>query len=142
MSVHINIRKSHWIVHRAAASTILSIVYDISTVSSADDPTVTNINRFDDIMIDYSTPGRYLVEFFPWMLHIPSALAKWKREAREAYHYFTELFDSMVRDVQHRIVCSYFASSSPLLIHERFRTKGMNARVSLETCFENAIVTT
>ena len=129
-------------MYTAFASSILSIVYDISTVSSADDPTVTNINRFDDIMIDYSTPGRYLVEFFPWMLYIPSFLAKWKREAKEANRYFTQLFEGMVHDVQKRIVRSCSVSSSSLLIHPSCRTKGTKDRVSLGTCFENAIVTT
>ena len=137
----LTIRNRCWTVHRAAASNILSIIYDIPTVSSPDDPTVTDINRFADIATDYGYPGKYMVEFFPWMLYIPSSLAKWKREAREAYHYFTELFEGMFHDVQLRIVCSCFASPSRLLIHGRCRSKGMNARVSLETCFESEIVT-
>jgi len=90
-------------LRRAAASTILSIVYDIQTVSSPDDPTVTNINWFGEMLVDYTSPGKYLVEFFPWMLYIPSSLAKWKREARETYHYLTELFERMVHDVEHQI---------------------------------------
>ena len=76
------------------------------------------------------------------MLYIPSLLAKWKRGAREGYHFFSVLFEGMVRDVQHRIVLSYFVSSSRLLIHGPGRTKGMIARVSFEPCFEDAIVTT
>jgi len=47
-----------------------------------------------------------MVEFFPWMLYIPSSLAKWKREATEAHHYYSKLFAGMIHDVQHRIVCS------------------------------------
>ena len=129
-------------VHRTATSTILSIVCDIPTVSSAEDPTVTQINRFSEIVLEYASPGNYLVEYFPWMLYVPSPLAKWKREAREAYHYYTEIFEGMVQDVQHRIVRSHLASSSLLLTHQPFRTKAMNARVSLETCFENATVIT
>ena len=129
-------------IPRAAASTILSIVYDIPTVSSADDPTVTHINKFTEIAADYASPGNYLVEFFPWMLYIPSSLAKWKREAREGHHQFSEFFCSMVHDVQHRIVRYCSASSCRLLIYAPCRTKGMNARVLLETYSENAIVTT
>ena len=104
---------------------------------------MTNINRFVEIGLEYVSPGKYLVEFFPWMLHIPSSLAKWKREAKEANRYFKELFEGMVNDVQLQIVRSHLASSSGLLvIHAHYRTKGMNARVSLDTCFANAIVTT
>ena len=129
-------------IPRAAASTILSIVYDIPSVSLADNPTVTNINKFTDIVVEYANPGNYLVEFFPWMLYIPSSVAKWKREAREGYHYFTEIFGGMVHDVQHRIVRSCFALSCHLSIYAPCRAKGMNARVLLETYSENAIVTT
>jgi len=46
------------------------------------------------------------------MLYIPSSLAKWKREAKEAHHYYSELFEGMLRDAQDRIVCSLFASPS------------------------------
>ena len=120
-------------VYRAAASTILSIVYDIPTVSSADDPTVTTVNKFNEILVEYANPRNYLVEFFPWMLYIPSSMAKWKREAKEARRYFTDHFEGMVHDVQHRIVCSCFASYCWLLNHTPCRTKGMNTRVSLET---------
>ena len=128
--------------HRAAASTILSVVYDIPTVSSADDPTVTRINQFNEIALEYANQGNYLVEFFPWMLYIPSSLAKWKREAREGYHHFTELFEGMVHDVQHRIVRAYLTWSGCLVIYACHRTKGMNDRVLQETCFEDAIATT
>ena len=97
-------------MYSAADSTILSIIYDIPTVSSADDPTVINLNEFAELVPEYANPGNYLVEFFPWMLYIPSSLAKWKREAREGYHRFTELFEGMVHDVQHRIARCCFAS--------------------------------
>ena len=96
---------------------MLSIVYNISTVSSADDPTVTTLNRFNELFVEYTSPGKYLIEFFPWMLYIPASFAKWKREAREARHYFTKLFEGMVQDVQHRIVRFYLASSPQLLTH-------------------------
>jgi hypothetical protein len=116
-----------WNIHSVGASTILSITYDTPTVSSANDPTVTNINSFMDLAVKYASPGNFLVEFFPWMVYIPSSLAKWKRQAKEGYHYYTEIFEGMVHDVQHRIVRSYFASSSRLLIHTPCRTKGMSA---------------
>ena len=95
---------------RAAASSILSIVYDIPTVSSPDDPTVKNINRFMDMFVEYANPGNYLVEFFPWMLYIPESLARWKREANAGYIFFSELFIGMFHGVEIRIVSHFFSS--------------------------------
>ena len=92
--------------HRATTSSILSILYDLPTVSSADDSTVTTINKFVEQMVDYANPGNYLVEFFPWMLYIPSSLAKWKREAKERFRYYSEFFLKMFCDVENRIASS------------------------------------
>ena len=92
---------------RAAASTVLSIVYDLPSVSSIDDPAVAKIHEFTDVGKDYGNPGNYLVEFFPWMKHIPSSLAKWKRVAEERSKEYSELFVGMFREVEDRIVpCS------------------------------------
>ena len=92
---------------RAAASTVLSVVYDLPPVLLVDDPTVAKINNFVDIGIDFAHPGNYLVEFFPWMKHIPSPLAKWKRVAEVQSREYSEMFVGMFREVEDRIVpCS------------------------------------
>ena len=119
--------------HRATTSSILSILYDLPTVYSADDSTVTIVNRFAEQLVDYANPGNYLVEFFPWMLHIPSSLAKWKREAKEGFKYYSEFFLKMFHDVENRIASSIcFLFGTLLLKYSSGRTKGMNAIVSLE----------
>jgi len=87
---------------------MLSILYDLPTISSAHEPTVTNIHKFTEVFIDYATPGRYFVELFPWMKYIPSSVAKWKREAEEGYKYYSKLFEDMFREVEHRIVMFFF----------------------------------
>ena len=108
---------------RAAASSILSIVYDIPTVSSPDDPTVTNINMFMDVVVEYASPGNYLVEFFPWMLYIPASLAKWKRKAKAGNIFFSKLFMGMFHDVETRIVslCFLFAPFLSSMDYSEFR---------------------
>ena len=112
---------------------MLSVVYDIPTVLSPADPTVTNINRFMDKGVEYAIPGNYLVELIPWMLYIPSSLAKWKREAKEGYHFFSELFTSMFHDVETRIVRPLFCSSStPSSTQRPLRAKEMNVRALLD----------
>ena len=116
---------------RAAASTVLSVVYDLPTASSVDDPIVAKINNFVHTGIDFSHPGNYLVEFFPWMKHIPSSLAKWKRVAEEQSKEYSEMFVGMFRDVEDRIVpCSIRFVIPPS--HEAFRDKETSDRALLE----------
>ena len=57
--------------HRAGASTIMSIVYDYPTLESPNDPNVRNIEDFMLRITSAMTPGRYLVDIFPWMMYIP-----------------------------------------------------------------------
>ena len=96
------------------ASTLLSVVYDLPTVSSPDDPTVTEVNAFIERLSHYTFPGNYLVEFFTWMKYIPSSVAKWKKEAEEGYAEYSRMFIGMFRDVENRIVISFIRSySSP-----------------------------
>ena len=57
--------------HRAGASTIMSIVYDYPTLQSESDPAVKNIEDFMLRIGNAMTPGRYLVDIFPWMVYIP-----------------------------------------------------------------------
>ena len=86
------------------ASTGLSVVYDLPTVSSPDDPTVAKVNVFMERISHYAVPGNYLVEFFTWMKYIPSSIAKWKKEAEEGYEEYSKMFTSLFRDVEDRIV--------------------------------------
>jgi hypothetical protein len=57
--------------HRAGASTIMSIVYDYPTLKEINDPAVKNIEDFMLRISAAMTPGRYLVDLFPWMMYIP-----------------------------------------------------------------------
>jgi hypothetical protein len=60
---------------RAAASMILSVVYGHPVVTSEQDHTVEAINDLATRLTRASYPGAHLVEFFPWMRHIPSRCA-------------------------------------------------------------------
>ena len=57
-------------IQRTTASTIMSIVYDYPTLASGKDKTVQDIDRD----IHFAARGGVrtsLVEFFPWMIHVP-----------------------------------------------------------------------
>ena len=83
---------------------MLSVAYDHPTIVSTDDPTVRAINGFAKIGIEYALPGNYLVEFFTWMLYIPSSIATWKRVAEARQKKYSAMFEAMFRDVEDRIV--------------------------------------
>ena len=91
---------------------MLSVIYDLPTVSSPNDPTVTKVNAFMERLSHYIIPGKYLVEFFTWMKYIPSSIAKWKKGAEEEYAEYSRMFIGMFRDVENRIVMSFIRSSS------------------------------
>jgi hypothetical protein len=57
--------------HRTGASTIMSIVYDYPTLESINDPAVKYIEEFMLRISNAMTPGRFLVDIFPWMMYIP-----------------------------------------------------------------------
>jgi hypothetical protein len=59
-------------LRRAAASMVLSVVYDKPTIKSEEDQHVQLINDFVQRLTRAAYPGAHLVEFFPWMLYIPS----------------------------------------------------------------------
>jgi hypothetical protein len=64
---------AQWDKHlrRAAASMVLSVVYDQPTIKSEQDRNVKLINDFVQRLTRAAYPGAHLVEFFPWMLYIP-----------------------------------------------------------------------
>jgi len=116
---------------RTSASTALSVIYDHPMVASTNDPTITRVNKFLEIAVDYGQLGNYLVEFFTWMKYIPSSVASWKRLAEERHEEYTDLFVGLFREVKDRIVMTFTRWSLFRLAHQSCRNKGMNARALL-----------
>lgn len=90
-------------IHHAVASSILSILYDIPDNDSTENGLLKNLDEYSHAVINAAAPGAHLVEFFPWMKHVPSWLAKWKRDAEKGYKKFSNLFIGLLRDVEARI---------------------------------------
>ena len=59
-------------LRRAAVSATASVVYDHPTIKSDQHPTVEFVNDLIHRVTSAALPGAHLVEFFPWMRHIPS----------------------------------------------------------------------
>ena len=58
-------------IQRSSASATMSILYDYPTLESVHDKNLTGIRTFVDRISVATTPGAYLVELLPWMIHIP-----------------------------------------------------------------------
>ena len=104
---------------RTAASAIMSITYDHPTLASGLDKVVQDMDRSLH-WASRAAAGTYLVEFFPWMIHVPQRstpfpsfqhcilirsadrFAKWKREAlrhaAERSEMFLRLFNRVKMD--------------------------------------------
>ncbi|KAI0288612.1 cytochrome P450 [Multifurca ochricompacta] len=92
----------HGHFQRAGASAILSILYDYPTLESSNEKIVVDID--DNLNWSSRAAARTsVVEFFPWMIHIPQRFAKWKREAlmraAQRYDIFLRLFDRVRADI-------------------------------------------
>ncbi|KAH9953974.1 cytochrome P450 [Russula dissimulans] len=97
---------AQWDKHlrRSAASMILSVVYDQPTIKSEQDHNIEPLNDFVQRLARAARPGAHLVEFFPWMLYIPSRFAKWKRDAERWYEQESAMFESLFNTVHTNLV--------------------------------------
>ena len=59
-------------LRRTAASAIMTMVYDEPPIISGNAQSVNFINDFVARLTRAALPGAHLVEFFPWMMYIPT----------------------------------------------------------------------
>jgi hypothetical protein len=98
------------LIDSAATMTIMSVVYDHPEDLLPKNSIIDGMNELPDEILKASEPGAHLVEFFPWLEYIPSFLAKWKRDARERFQRYTNLYGELFRDVEKRIVSTFLHS--------------------------------
>ena len=60
----------------------------------------------------------YLVEFFPFVKHLPVPLAPWKKEAMEWAPRFSKLFSGLYGDVKTRVVCFPHKNAKHMFAHD------------------------
>jgi len=59
-------------LRHCTASTMLSVLYGRTTRTQESDRAIETFKDFAQRVSRAAYPGAYLVEFFPWMRHIPS----------------------------------------------------------------------
>ena len=60
-----------WHLRHAAASETLSVIYGYPTLTTEQDHIVVAINDFSERVFKVGFVGAHLVQFFPWLRHIP-----------------------------------------------------------------------
>ncbi|KAH9177243.1 cytochrome P450 [Lactarius sanguifluus] len=84
----------------------MSILYDYPILRTENDKNLKEILAFADRMSETVAPGAYLVELFPWMLHIPERSAKWKYEGNRDFTLFNNLFESLFNRARFGSICA------------------------------------
>ncbi|KAF8505426.1 cytochrome P450 [Russula emetica] len=88
---------------RCAAWTMQSVLYGHASRIHEPDLTTEAYNDLAKRISIAAYPGTYLVEVFPWMRHIPSSLAKWKRDAETSYKQYTAVLEGLLQTVEESV---------------------------------------
>ncbi|KAF8489337.1 cytochrome P450 [Russula emetica] len=119
-------KPARWDRHfrRTAASATLSIVYGHPTLTSEQDHIVRVINNVSEPLFRAIPMGAHLVEFFPWLRHFPSSLAKWKRDAEAWYRQGSTMLEGLLHTVKTNVANGEdYQSVAATLIREVERNK-------------------
>ena len=91
------------------------MLYDYPTLETENDKTLSEIHAFIDRLSIAAVPGAYLVDVFPWMMHIPERFvvvsmtysfllvicyrvrfARWKAEGRRYFEHDNIMFQTLL----------------------------------------------
>ncbi|THU89650.1 cytochrome P450 [Dendrothele bispora CBS 962.96] len=89
-------------VERTSISIVLSLVYDMPTVQSLDEPSVRHMDTLLDGVSAAILPGAYLVDIFPVLRHLPLVLSKWRRDAQKDCQKLTSWLTGMFLPIKNR----------------------------------------
>ncbi|VDC00765.1 unnamed protein product [Peniophora sp. CBMAI 1063] len=90
--------------HTCACSVVLSVTYDRPLRGGPEHEALRA--RIDDFVHRNQAAlqvGAHYVELVPWMLYLPSWMAKWKRDALKMYEETSAFFLGLVDDVETRV---------------------------------------
>ncbi|KAI0055949.1 cytochrome P450 [Artomyces pyxidatus] len=113
LALDILVDSTNWAVHlrRHAASLIMSVLYDKPTTERADDESVVKINEHVMRLVVVTLPGSNWVQIFPWMKHIPSRFAKWKRTALTWFSHDSDVFQGLMDNVRSKLAVGIESAS-------------------------------
>ncbi|OSD02067.1 cytochrome P450 [Trametes coccinea BRFM310] len=91
-------------MERMAASTLLAACYGTDPALSADDPAMKLLHTFTRQIVQSGYVDGNLVEYLPFLRHIPTSLAPWKKAALEWAPKFTRLFGDLYSHSRDRVI--------------------------------------
>ena len=77
--------------HRMAASLVFALAYG-KRFPDGDEDEIREVTDLMKSLIDKMTPGKWMVDVFPVLNHLPRILAPWKRIGDEMHHRESKLF--------------------------------------------------
>jgi len=97
-----------------ALSSIAGSIYDFPSMTNRDEdtPFIKRIFAIGNMITLSAAPGAYMVELVPALKHLPSWLAKWKRDSIKWHEEQTEMFEGLNKGVREKKVRD---------LHELFR---------------------
>jgi len=90
-------------LRRAASSTVMRITYGLPPLKDSNDPIILRVNDFVDRALSAALPGKFLVEYFTWMEHLPRWMAPWRRWAEEWFARDSQFVEGLYKDTVKRI---------------------------------------
>ncbi|KAJ3761410.1 cytochrome P450 [Lentinula raphanica] len=97
-------RSDEWVDHvrRAGGSTVLGVTYDLPTLPSVNDTELRSIYDFTIHLVNTAYVDSFVVEFFPWLRHLPAWMMSWKAKAlrwsQESIPIFLSMFHKVKTD--------------------------------------------
>ncbi|GJJ12689.1 hypothetical protein Clacol_006933 [Clathrus columnatus] len=90
-------------LHRATTSSLISTLYGFPPCPNPFNPIYVLISELMDTVLDAAAPGRYLVEYFPFLRYLPSSICSWKRHAESVFIRADALFKDLYKQVEKRL---------------------------------------
>ncbi|KAK0494628.1 cytochrome P450 [Armillaria luteobubalina] len=84
----------------SAALLVYTLTYGPSAGRSNAFAALPQINQFVQRLVTATYPGAHLVDFFPWMKHLPSFMTPWRREAEFYFGQDSKMFQSLYKNVE------------------------------------------
>ncbi|KAF5369064.1 hypothetical protein D9758_002927 [Tetrapyrgos nigripes] len=88
--------------NRAAASSILSTVYDLPSIQSPDHPSIAFMDDFVDRTSEAALPGSHLANVFSVLDYLPDYMSKWRTRAQNDFKRYTRTFQDMFLKIKNK----------------------------------------
>ncbi|KAG7060864.1 cytochrome P450 [Colletotrichum scovillei] len=89
-------------LHRAVSSANMNLVYGTPSLASASDLKLVWLEDFVARITKAALPGAHLSQVFPWLRHVPSRFAPWKRRVEDSFAADSAIFGSWFEEARLR----------------------------------------